>query len=67
MAGHPINAATGRPPLYVLRVHMAIIALQGSIARRMAILAARRNENRISALECRARRHVVGRAGMSRR
>jgi hypothetical protein len=67
VAGHPINAATGRPALDVLGVHMAIVALQWSIARRMTILAARRNENRISALECRARRHVVGRAGMGYR
>jgi len=58
---HPIYPMTISAPLYILCMHMTVVALQRSVARWMAILAARRNENRVGAFKCRLRRRVVWR------
>ena len=51
VAFHSVNAFAIGPAFHVLNVHVAVVTLQRRIARRMAILAARRNKNSPGAIE----------------
>ena len=55
VAAHTVNAVTISAPLHVLRVHVAVIALQRRVTRGMTVLAAGRGEHLVDLEECFAR------------
>jgi hypothetical protein len=55
VAPHSVDTATIAAALHELRVHVAVVSLEGGIARGMAILAAWRSKNFVNLQKSRAR------------